>query len=224
MTTVSPARGLSFDVDGTLYRVRRIHVAWRLRKDRGLVVALVAARERIRHEPPLLDRAALERREAELVAPSFGLTSAEALRRIRRLRARLPEALTRGMRPHPGLRAAVELAHARGLALATLSDFDPAPKLRFLGLSDLPWAVHVGAEALGALKPHPAGFHRVAEALGLPPGDIVHVGDREDADVEGALSAGLRAWRYASGRWPASSAERVFSRWPLDLFLPLCPR
>lgn len=221
---LDPARALSLDVDGTLYRVRRMRVAWRLRRDRGLLVALLAAREKIRHEPTMSDRAALEAREVELVAPSFRLSPAETRERIARLRTRLPEALTRGMRPYPGVRAALEAAASRGLALATLSDFDPMPKLRYLGLDDLPWAAHVGADGLGAFKPQPPPFLRVCEQLDLPPRDVVHIGDREDSDVRGALSAGLRAWRFRPRGEGHTTAEHVFAKWTLDLFAPLYPR
>ena len=221
---LASARGLSFDVDGTLYRVRRARVAWRLRRDRGLLIALLAAREKIRREPPLADAAALERREAELVAPALDLSTSEVRARLDRLRERLPEALCRGMRPYPGVRAALEAAAARGLRLATLSDFDPVPKLRYLGLEGLPWSAHVGAEALGALKPQPVPFRAVAEALGLAPSDVVHVGDRERLDVRGALGAGLRAWRFDPRGDGSSRAERSFSRYTLDVFLPLAER
>jgi putative hydrolase of the HAD superfamily len=222
MAALSPARAVSVDVDGTLYRVRRARVAWRLRRERGLVVALMAAREKIRREPPLPDRAALEAREVELVAPSLELDPDEARARLDRLKAELPAALTRAMRPHPGVRGALEAAAARGLALAALSDFDPAPKLRFLGLEDLPWSAMVGAEAQGALKPQRAPFDRLVELLGVPREAVVHVGDREEIDVRGALDAGLRAWRFAAAGEP-SAAEVVFSRWRFDLFAPLVP-
>ena len=212
---------LSIDVDGTLYGVQALRVAWRLRRDGGLLVALVAAREKIRHEQPLSDNAALVDREAELVAPSLGLSHREAQDRISRLRAQLPEALTRNMQPYQGVRSALEAASARGLQLATLSDFDPFPKLQYLGLSDLPWSVHVGAYAEGGLKPQSRPFERVCERLGVPAEQVVHVGDREDQDVRGALNAGLRAWRFNQQEGESSAAEHVFSRWTIDLFLPL---
>lgn len=218
-----PAAALSLDVDGTLYRVRRVRVAWRLREERGLLVALLAAREKIRREDPLEDARALAAREAELVAPALDLEPEQARARLDRLRSKLPEALARGMHPHPGVRAALEAAHARGLRLATLSDFDPLPKLRFLGLADLPWSAHVGAESVGAFKPQSRPFLRVAELLEAAPGEVVHVGDREDADVRGALAAGLRAWRFDREARGRSQAERVFSTWRLDLFAPLSP-
>ncbi len=211
------ARALSFDLDGTLYPVPRARVAWRLRHERGLLVALMAARERMRHEPPLADREALIAREVELVAPSFRLHPSEARARLLALHAALPAALTRGIAPFPELRAAIEAAVARGLRVAVLSDYHPGDKLRFLGLDDLPWAAVLGCDALGALKPHPRAFRALAEQLGLEPGEVVHVGDREDLDVEGALGAGMRAWRFGrvKGR---SRAEVVIPTWRASAF------
>lgn len=219
--SAGPARAISLDVDGTLYRVRRFTVAWRLRHERGLLLALMAAREKIRHEPPFPTRAALHRREAELVAPSFELELADAEARLEALRGEIAGALTERIRPFPGVRGALEAAHARGLQLAVLSDYDPDEKLANLGLADLPWRVRVSAEGEGALKPHARAFLRVAEALELPPAEIVHVGDREDVDTEGALAAGLRAWRFAAKKGLPTKAERAFTRWTLDVFAPL---
>jgi FMN phosphatase YigB (HAD superfamily) len=41
-------------------------------------------------------------------------------------------------------------------------------------------------------KPNPLAFAPLLEALGLAAGEIAYVGDSVDADVEGALGAGLR--------------------------------
>jgi putative hydrolase of the HAD superfamily len=221
---MKPARAISFDMDGTLYRVRRLRVAWRLRWERGLLVALLAAREKMRHEAPLDDRDALAAREAELVAPSFNLSREDALRRIRDLREAMPDALTLGASPYRGVVSALEAAHVRGLKLAVLSDYEPGKKLAHLGLDHLPWAALIAAENSGALKPHPRAFVEVARALSIDPADIVHVGDREDLDVEGAIGAGMRAWRFSrSGKKVTSRAEHVFTEWGVSLFQTLAP-
>lgn len=216
-----PVRALSIDVDGTLYRVRRLTVAWRLRHARGLLVALVAAREKIRHEGPFESLEALQRREAELVAPSFELSVEDAHAQLVALRQEMPEALTARIRPFSGVRGALEAAHAKGLALAVLSDYEADQKLENLGLGDLPWAAKVSAEACGALKPHAAPFLEVCAQLGLPPEQVVHLGDREDVDVRGALEAGMRAWHFAPRKGVGTKAEHQLSRYPLDAFAPL---
>ncbi|MFO0724649.1 MAG: HAD family hydrolase [Myxococcota bacterium] len=218
-----PARALSFDLDGTLYRVRRLSVAWRLRHERGLLVALMAARERIRHEPPLLSEDALFERQLELVRPSFALSDAEARRRVRALLDAFPDALTKGHRPRPGVKSAIQAAVARGLRVAIVSDYRPATKLAELGLDDLPWSALIGCEELGALKPHPEAFLALAARLGVEPGDIVHVGDREELDVTGALAAGCRAWLFSAKKADKTRAEKVLSAFPLDAFQPLFP-
>jgi putative hydrolase of the HAD superfamily len=46
---------------------------------------------------------------------------------------------------------------------------------------------------VGAVKPHPRIFEETVESAGVPPEAIVHVGDDIEADVIGALQAGLRA-------------------------------
>lgn len=212
---------ISLDVDGTLYRVRRLRVALRLFSERHLLVALLAARERIRKEPALPDGEALFRRQVDLVAPSFGWTTEETARRLRALEEKLPGALTRGRRPYPGVREALRAAQASGLKLAVLSDYAPEEKLRWLGLHELGFDAMVGADATGALKPHARPFERVAEALGLPPASILHIGDREDLDVEGALDAGLRTWRFSRAGTAESRAEHQFTTWHAGLFASL---
>lgn len=216
-----PPRAISLDVDGTLYRVRRLRVAWRLRWERGLLLALVAAREKIRHEGVYDTPEALERREAELVAPSFAMSVDACAERLTALREAMPDALTQGVRPYSGVAGALEAAAAKGLKLAILSDYAPESKLENLHLDHLPWAAKIGADRIGVLKPDRRAFEAVAEALDVPLGSIVHVGDREDVDVEGALSAGCRAWRVAHESKVTSRAETVFSKWKIDLFEPL---
>ncbi len=223
MSDLAPAQVISLDVDGTLYRVRRLTVAWRLRTDRGLLVAMVAAREKIRHEGPFADLNALHRREAELVAPSFELSMQEAETRLASLRDLLPAALTERIRAFRGVRGALEAAHARGLKLAVLSDYDAREKLEHLGLADLPWQAYVSAEACGALKPHALPFEALVRELAVPASEIVHVGDREDIDVAGALAAGLRAWRFSPKGKTVTAAEHHLQSYKLDAFAPLWP-
>ena len=52
--------------------------------------------------------------------------------------------------------------------------------------------VVVSSAAVGHRKPDPVVFDLACEAVGVAPGDAVHVGDRPDADGEGAQRAGLR--------------------------------
>jgi 2-haloalkanoic acid dehalogenase type II len=57
------------------------------------------------------------------------------------------------------------------------------------------------SEALGAYKPDPRVFMAALERLGLEPHEVLHVGDSDVDDVQGARAAGLRvAWINRDGR------------------------
>jgi putative hydrolase of the HAD superfamily len=72
-------------------------------------------------------------------------------------------------------------------------------KLRILGVRDRFEALLCAAE-LGIAKPEAAAFHAGCEALGLPPGEVVYVGDQPDIDARGADEAGLKGvWLDRSG-------------------------
>ena len=83
------------------------------------------------------------------------------------------------------------LARAAGLRVGVVSNWGPrlGPLLDGLGVRvDL--ALASANEQLE--KPDPALFRRALEALGVAPGEALHVGDRVDTDVEGARAAGIR--------------------------------
>jgi FMN phosphatase YigB (HAD superfamily) len=58
-------------------------------------------------------------------------------------------------------------------------------------------------------KPSPAFFARVAEAAGVPAGEIAYVGDRLDNDILPAVAAGMTAVFIRRGPWGVVHAE-----WP----------
>lgn len=71
------------------------------------------------------------------------------------------------------------------------------------------WLAQAGAQAdhvassasLGAAKPDPAFFAALAARCGLPPSEIVYVGDRVDLDVLPAVAAGMTAVLVRRGPW-----------------------
>ena len=123
-----------------------------------------------------------------------------------------------GAEPSEGLAADVAASYA-GLPYESVVSPDAAPLLRALrergfkigivsdwggdlvdifttgGCGDLIDAYAVSS-ALGVTKPSPLLFTSIAAALGVAPGEIVHVGDFLELDVIGALSAGLHAILY----------------------------
>jgi putative hydrolase of the HAD superfamily len=58
---------------------------------------------------------------------------------------------------------------------------------------------HVFSDEVGRAKPAPEIFDRLARTSGCPPAEILHVGDNERADVQGAIGAGMRALWYRPG-------------------------
>ena len=187
-------KAVSFDLDGTLYELpatkTRLLLAcfprWRaLRVGR-------AVREELRGRvfesgQHLLDeeaRVAAERLEID--AP----TTKALLHDL--FNVRLAKVLAR-TGPRHGVRALLEGLVKDGVKIAVISDRGHVrEKLTSLGLADLPWSALLSADDEGVLKPAPALFARAAERCGVDAKDLVHVGDRDDADGAGARAAGAR--------------------------------
>ena len=83
---------------------------------------------------------------------------------------------------------------SRGLRVVAASNWDASlPEvLERTGLAPLLDGV-VSSAAAGAAKPDPALFQAALELAGAASGDALHVGDRLDNDVNGALALGMRA-------------------------------
>lgn len=103
-------------------------------------------------------------------------------------RARLSESP-----PYPDALDTVERLHARGYALALLSNADEDFLQSATVRARLRFSVIQSSESLRAYKPHHAVFGALCGRLGLEPGEVLYVGDSPIADVTGAQHAGLRA-------------------------------
>ena len=65
------------------------------------------------------------------------------------------------------------------------------------------------SETFGGKKPDPAIFHAAAAHLGVPPAQVLFVGDNPAVDVVGAQGAGLKAaWLHRGHPWPSGLAGR----------------
>jgi putative hydrolase of the HAD superfamily len=104
---------------------------------------------------------------------------------------------------YPGVPAALR-ALAAAAPLGCLTDGSPgiqATKLAATGLREL-LPVVVVTDALGGRglrKPHPAGLLAVADALGVPAGRLLVIGDRPGKDVAVAAAVGARSIRVRQG-------------------------
>lgn len=97
-------------------------------------------------------------------------------------------------RVFPEVRGVLATLRARGLRLGIVSNFDgrlPA-LLAALGLDgSVDTVVH--SAAAGSAKPNRGIFEVALARVGIAPSAAVHIGDEVDADVRGALGAGLHA-------------------------------
>jgi putative hydrolase of the HAD superfamily len=97
-------------------------------------------------------------------------------------------------RPIAGMIELCRALRAAGVRVGVVSNSEGrlAELIAEVGWAD-DFAVVADSGRLGIEKPDPRIFHWAAERLGVPPERVVHVGDSWGADVDGALSAGMRA-------------------------------
>ncbi len=95
-------------------------------------------------------------------------------------------------RPYPEAPDVLRELRARGARLVVVSNWDVSlhDALADTGLAPLVDGALSSAE-VGARKPDPLIFHRALELAGVAPSEAIHVGDTPEADVEGALAAGI---------------------------------
>jgi len=181
-------QAVGFDIDGTLYPDRRAHLRslpFFLAHPRA-VLAFSRTR-RLMRELGDDDEAS----ELRIFAVELNC-GAETARRIRdTVIYNGWEGAFRGMRTYPGVKEALLKLQGAGLSLAALSDFPVGRKLEYFGLDGL-FDVVLGFPESRRLKPNPEPFRLMAERLGVPPQDMLYVGNKLDYDVRGAENAGMR--------------------------------
>ena len=83
----------------------------------------------------------------------------------------------------------------------------PVAFQRLVEVLDLPVDRVTSSGELGAEKPDPEFYRRVAAAAGAAPEECVSVGDRVDNDVVGARAAGMTAVHLRRGPWGVLHGE-----------------
>lgn len=207
MTRLNQAsiRGLLFDLDGTLYDLRRLkrRLLWRIpnellrhgplgawRRFRALQ-RFRKSRERHRGSDGV---ESLRDYLVEQVASHTGYQAQRVEQAILDFMYDSDFAELKGLSPAGDRQVLTALAH-RGYRLGVVSEYPVRRKLVALGLADLPWRSVTNCEEVGTLKPQPEVFLEGGRRMGLAPPEILVVGDRRDADVTGAHAAGMySAW------------------------------
>lgn len=204
---------VSLDVDGTLYSIQRMilrHFLTILRLRRTFKT-LHRVREQMRGLDPVADFRA---EQARRLGQAMGIDTKRAADLVEDVIDRRWMAVFDRVKLFPGLSHCLQELVDMGIQLAIVSNYPVRPKLTGLGLAHLPWAAIINAEDVGALKPHPAAFELLLSQTGVEPQRVVHVGDLEGSDIDGALGAGLRAARFFQGRkQPATRAGFAFKDW-----------
>jgi putative hydrolase of the HAD superfamily len=95
---------------------------------------------------------------------------------------------------YPDAPPALAALHALGLRIVVVSNWDASlhERLHETGLAPLVDGAVASAE-VGYAKPAPEIFARALELAGAAPDAALHAGDTLEADITGALAAGLRA-------------------------------
>ena len=191
-------RAITLDLDDTLWpfapigaRIERLLDEWMRRHSPATaamfpVAAMRELRARVTAEHPALahDMSALRRLTLEAALRESGgdLALADAAYEAFFAERNRVEC-------YPDAIHALERISAR-LPVASLTNGNA--DLARIGL-DRHFRAQVSACTFGAAKPDPAIFLAACEALDVPPGEVLHVGDHPEADVAGAARAGLRS-------------------------------
>ena len=212
-------KGIAFDLDGTLYPNYRLNVRLLpfLLKEWRLLAAFGKARAIIRNQqeenlknsqfstlnsqssPPdsqfsILNSQSFYNYQAELTAKILSADSELIKDKIERLIYRGWEPLFKKVKLFDGVIETLDALKKAGLKMGLMSDFPPETKIKYLGISDY-WDVVHCSEDSGTLKPHPLSFIKLADAMEMPPENILYVGNSHPYDIVGAGRAGMKtAW------------------------------
>ncbi len=119
----------------------------------------------------------------------------EIVREIETMEIRIPPDLAEGVHNTLAL-----LAQSYKLGIVSDTIHTHGRGLRYLllqqGLLQY-FSYFVFSDEVGASKPSLQVFRQASLGLGLPPWQIVHIGDRESNDVDGPLTIGMRAILFA---------------------------
>jgi FMN phosphatase YigB (HAD superfamily) len=197
--------GVLFDVDGTLYRQAPLRACMAaelctapLRSGTRAIAhwralrAYRQAQEQLRHQPlsPGAGRTLAEQQLAAAAAAA-GASACEVAGWVDEWMVRRPLKYLSLCRAR-GLVDLLDVLHARGVRLGVLSDYEPREKLAALGIASYFHATVCSSDpAVNAFKPHPLPFLHACARLGLPPADVLYVGDRLDVDAAGARAAAM---------------------------------
>jgi HAD superfamily hydrolase (TIGR01549 family) len=91
-----------------------------------------------------------------------------------------------------GLEAFLTFLESQSIPAGVFSDYPVLDKLQALCLAGrMSLTLCATDPAINAFKPHPKGFLHACALWGLPPAEVLYVGDRPEVDALGAAHAGM---------------------------------
>ena len=205
---------IGFDIDGTLYAQWRLTARALLRYvANGIFFLHYGLVRNEMHRLPQTD--SFSQIQAEKMAKRMKCSPEEAYSRMDRIVYTGLEPYFEKVKCYPNIEETFRKFKEAGLKLALLSDFPPEQKGEIWGVKKY-CDVVLGTEKLGALKPDPYSFLKMAEALDVSPEKILYVGNSKKYDVRGAHNAGMKCayllplWRKIFNK-PLKEADISFS-------------
>lgn len=181
---------MSWDVDGTLYSIRRMK--WHLMQmflseiPRGQGLAAVKELGALRSYQVRINAA---RSAGGALAEFFWEQNGrEALLEMEK-RWYGPAIQKAG--PRAGVTNVISFLAARNIPQVVLSDYEVAYKLDSLGLAGRFSSIYIG-ERLGFVKPSPVGFQRAAADYEISTASFLHIGEQAGRDGAAARAAGCQ--------------------------------
>ena len=203
---------VAFDLDGTLYPDLYLFVRLVpfLIKDHRLLMAMNKARIQLRQTG--LYEGDFYRLQARIMGEILNEEPETVRERTEHLIYRGWEPFFKKISLFPHVRETLDAFRKAGIKMGLLSDFPPEIKLKNLNISEY-WDVVLCSEHTGRLKPDKKPFLDLAALMGMPPGEILYVGNSVPYDVKGARSMGMKA-AHIRPRWkkylPAREVDFIF--------------
>ena len=198
---------VAFDLDGTLYPDFRLYVRLVpfLLKENRLLRAMGRARNMLRKSGSY---------GRDFYETQFRLMGEILKENAEKVREKTERLIYRGWEPlfmkirlFPHVTETLDAFRKEGIRMGILSDFPPEKKLENLKISGY-WDTVLCSETVGRLKPDPASFLELAGSMGMPPEQILYVGNSNSYDVEGASMAGMKT-AYIRSKWKKRSAGKA---------------
>ena len=194
-----PYRGVSLDIDGTLYSLWwfKCHLVLRRTRDLEAWIVMEQVRKRIRRELRVSEN--MHEEIIEMMAEQLQRPTAVIAEQVKRmLEIDWPYLLTK-VGPYRGVTQLLTALNSANIPVVLNSDYPGVLKAKGLGLDGFEFRAIVDATSFNALKPRPEAFQATLDHLNLPPEDVLHVGDSLELDVAGASSVGMASALVGKG-------------------------